>query len=73
MFLMLHSINWPSFIAWLPSRLEILDNMGISIVCFPGFDIKNFEINLIFVIKPFYYMTKKSRQKFKYLENKKNY
>ena len=28
------------------------------------------EINLIFLIKPFRYMTKKSRQKFKYLGNK---
>ena len=30
-----------------------------------------FEINLIFLIKPFWNMTKKSRQKLKYLENKK--
>ena len=29
----------------------------------------NFEIKLIFLIKPFFYMTKKSRQKFKYREN----
>ena len=33
----------------------------------------NFEINLIFLIKPFFYMTKKSRQKFKYLENGKSF
>ena len=32
-----------------------------------------FEINLIFLIKLFYYMMKKSRQKFKYLENKKTF
>ena len=31
----------------------------------------DFEINLIFLIKPLSYMTKKSRQKFKYLENEK--
>ena len=36
---------------------------------FPGCDVVNFEINLIFLIKPFFYMTKKSRQKFRYLEN----
>ena len=30
-------------------------------------DVINFEINL------FFYMDKKSRQKFKYLENKKNF
>ena len=28
------------------------------------------KLNLIFLIKSFFYMTKKSRQKFKYLENK---
>ena len=28
----------------------------------------NFEINLVFLIKPFLYMTKKSRQKRKYDE-----
>ena len=33
MFLMLHSINWPNFIVWLPLPLEILDNMCIKIVC----------------------------------------
>ena len=29
----------------------------------------NFEINLYFLIKPFPYMAKKSRQKLKYIEN----
>ena len=43
------------------------------IVCFPGCDVINFEINLIFLIKPFFYMTKKSRQKFKYFENGKSF
>ena len=33
MFLMLHSINRPNFIVWLPSLLEILGNMCISILC----------------------------------------
>ena len=32
-----------------------------------------FNINLIFLIKPFCYMTKKSRQKLKYLENEKSF
>ena len=27
--------------------------MCIAIVCFPGCDVMNFEINLIFLIKPF--------------------
>ena len=32
-----------------------------------------FEINIIFLIKPFFNMTNKSRQKFKYLENEKSF
>ena len=38
MFLVLYSINWPNCVVWL--RLEILDNMCISIVCFPGCDVR---------------------------------
>ena len=37
---------------------------------FPCCDVINFETNLIFLIKPFFFMTKKSRQKFKYLRKK---
>ena len=33
MFLILYSINWPNFIAWLPLLYEILGNMYIAIVC----------------------------------------
>ena len=44
--------------------------MCIVIVCFPSCGVINFEINLIFGIKLFFYMAKKSRQKIKYLENK---
>ena len=33
----------------------------------------NFETNHIFLINPFFYMTKNSRQKFQYLENKKSF
>ena len=32
-FLMLYSIKWSNFIAWLPLLLEILANMCIAIVC----------------------------------------
>ena len=71
--LILYSINWQNFIASLPFFLEILSNMCIAIVCFPGFDVINFENNLIFLIKPFLYMTRKSRQKLKYLENQKSF
>ena len=47
-FLMLYSINWPNFIAWLPLLLEILGNMCIVIVSQPGCDVMDFEINLSF-------------------------
>ena len=29
-------ITWPNFIVWLPLLLEILDNMCIVFVCYPG-------------------------------------
>ena len=44
----------------------------ILLLCFPGCDVVNFEINLTFLIKRLFYMTKNSRQKFEYLENKKS-
>ena len=72
MYLMLYSINWPNVIVYLP-LFEILGNMCIAILSFPIYDVIKFEINLIFLIKPFLYMTKKSRQKFKYHENKKSF
>ena len=71
MFFMIYFTSWSNFMAWLTLLLEILGNMHIPVNCFPGFDVK-FEINLIFLIKPFFCIIKKSRQKFKYLENKKN-
>ena len=36
-------------------------------------DVIETEMNFIFLIKSFWYMTKKSRQKFKYLENKRSF
>ena len=73
MFLILHSISWPNFIIWLYLLLEILDNMSITIVYYPGCDAIKFEINRIILIKPFRCMTKKSRQKLKYPENEKSF
>ena len=74
MFLMLHSINWPDFIVWFPLLLEILGNMYIAIACFPDCDVINLDIKFtlirIILIKPFFYMAKKSREKCKYLERK---
>ena len=65
---MLHPINWPNFIVWLSLLLKILGN-----ICKPDCDVIKFEINLIFLTKPFCYMTQKSRQKLKYLEKEKSF
>ena len=70
MLLKLHSINWPNFIVWLTLLLQILGNICITIVCYPGCDVIKSEISLIFLIKSFCCMTKKSRQKLKYLEER---
>ena len=48
--------------------LEILVNMCIAVDCEPVCDVIKPETNLIHLIKPFFYITKKSKQKFKYLE-----
>ena len=54
MFLMLYSTNWPNFIARLPLLLEILCNMCIAVVCYPGRDVMDFQITIIFLIEPFF-------------------
>ena len=59
-FLMLYSVNWPNFIVWLLLLLEILDNKCIVIISCPVCDVINLEINLNFLTKPFFYITKKS-------------
>ena len=48
MFLTLSSINWHIFIVWLLLLLEILRNMCIVIIYFPGCEVINFEINFFF-------------------------
>ena len=70
---LLNSIKRPNFIVWLPLLFEILANICVVIVCFPGCDAINFEILSFFIIKPFFYMTKKSRQKYKNLDNEKSF
>ena len=55
MFLMLYSINWPDFIAWLP--LLLLRYWAICVLQLfvtLGCDVMDFEIKLIFIIKPFF-------------------
>ena len=65
-------INRPSCIAWLLLLLEILVNMCIVVTCCPVCGVMNFEINLIFLIMLFFYITKTSGQKCKYLKYKKS-
>ena len=60
------------YIAWL-LLLEILGNMCIVIICCPVCDVINFEINQSFLIKPFFFITKMSGQKCKYLKNEKSF
>ena len=43
--ILLYSINWPSFIVWLPLLLEIPGNMCIVIVCYPVCVVINFKIH----------------------------
>ena len=45
--------------------------MCIAIVCFPFYNVISIEITIIFPIKPFFNMRKKTRQKFIYPEKKK--
>ena len=54
MFLTLCSIIWPNFISLLPLLLEILGNMSLATVCYPGCDVMDFEINLIFLLEPLF-------------------
>ena len=61
-FLALYSITWPNCIVLLP-LLETLGNMCIVIICFPVYDAINFKINLSFLSKPFFYITKTVRTK----------
>ena len=53
-FLLLYSINWPNFIVWLYLLCDILGNMCIAIVCWPGCDVISFEINQSFLIRLFF-------------------
>ena len=47
--------------------------MYIVIICFPVYDVINFEIDFWFLINPLFYMTKKSGQKFECRKNKKSF
>ena len=73
MSLMLYSNNCQNFITWLLLLLEILSNMCIAIVCWPGCDVMDFEINFIFVMKIFFLHDQKVMTKLKYLENENSF
>ena len=45
----------------------------LLLFCFPACDVISFEIKFSFLIKPFFYITKKSEQKYKYLKKKKSF
>ena len=70
MLLMLYSINLPNCIIWLPLLIE-LGNMCIDLFVYQV--ATSWILKLIFLTKPFSYMTKKSRQKLKNFENEKSF
>ena len=47
--------------------------MFILIICFPVYEVLNFEIKLSSLIKPFFRITKKIRTKVEYLKNEKSF
>ena len=53
--------------------LMIMGNMCIVIICCAVCWVINFEINFSFLIKLFFYITKTSRRKCKYLNNEKSF
>ena len=55
---------------WLPLLRETLGNMCILVICLPDCDVKNFEINFFFLIKPFFQHDQKELQ---YFENEKSF
>ena len=69
MFVMLYTINWRNFIAWLPLLLEILGNMCIGIVCYPACEVIIFNL----LIKWFFHITKKSKQNIKIFWERKEF
>ena len=54
MFFLLYSINLANFIAWLFLLLEMLGNICIAIVFYPGCDVLDFDLSnqTIFSTKP---------------------
>ena len=62
-YFLLHSVDWSNFIICLSLLREQLSNMSIVIVYQPGCNFINFEINLLFLIKPFFLYGQKFKAK----------
>ena len=60
----LYFFKWPNFILLLSLFLEILDNICNVVICFQVCDFIIFWDLSEFLIKPFFYITKMSRQNF---------
>ena len=63
----LYSFNWPNLIIWLTLLLDILGNICIVIISCKVYEVINFKI------KQFFYITKKSGQKCKYVTNETSF
>ena len=70
MSLLLYSISWPKYTVWLPLLREILNNIYNVILCEPGCDVINFEINFVFLIKPFFLHEQKFKTNLNILSSK---
>ena len=57
----------------LANQISLPDCLYFGKYVYCNCDVMNLEIKLIFLIKPLFYTTKNSRQKFKYLENAKRF
>ena len=60
-------------IVWLPLLLKIVNNTSIVIIYCPVCDVIDFEIDQIFLIELFFYLTKKLGQNYKDLKKKRSF
>ena len=68
-------VSPPHFMYNFSRKMFLISHVILTdqIFCFLGCDVINFELNLIFLIKPFLYLTKNSKRKFNYLETEKSF
>ena len=72
-FLTICSINWLIFIVWLTLLFEISGNMFMVIICVLFFDIISLILTIAFLSSRFPAWSKRSGQKFKYLNSEKRF